>query len=57
VEHVSLDIDLDVLDRHARQLDLYDPTVGRLIDVGRRVPELPGLELLRRSKEMKMTVE
>ena len=57
VEHISSNIDLDVLGRNASQLDLYDPTVRRLIDIRRRIPKLPATNILRRAGELKISID
>jgi len=56
-ENIPLDIYLQIFNRHAGEFDLYDPAVGSLIHIGRRVPQAPRLDLLRRSQKTKMTVE
>ena len=45
-QSVALNIDLDLLSRNARQLNLNDPTIGRLINVRRRVPKLTRSDVL-----------
>src|SRR5687767_9879489 len=57
VKNIPLYVDLDVLDRHPRELDLYDPAVGGLINVGCGVPELPRANIFRRTEKLKMPIE
>ena len=47
IQLVALDFDLDILCRDPRKLDLNDPAVVGLINVGGRQPKLPrGLHVL-----------
>src|SRR5438445_7471266 len=57
IKRVALDRDLYLLGRDARKLNLYNPTIRRLIDVSGRIPQMARNHgLFGRSGELKIAI-
>src|SRR6478672_6234603 len=56
VEHIALYVDLYLLSRYTCELDLDHPALGRLVNIGSRIPQLSGAHVLRGADELEQTI-